>query len=651
MTLLSLQNLSFDYGREPILSGVGLSVNAGVRAALVGPNGAGKSTLLALLAGDLLPLSGTRQLSGGVTTRLLDQKSSLAGDEADGRPDSRRVYEIVAERAFAEELRLEGELAELAAAIAAAAGPADALVERQGALQAEYERRSGYAWRSRLEAALSGLGVPEALWNRDPESLSGGERRRAALASVLLAGADVLLLDEPTNHLDLVGREWLEGFLTRFAGAVVLVSHDREFLDRVATETWHLAGAALSRYAGNYSTYLRARGERERQQQTAQRRQAERIARTEDFIRRNLAGQKTKQAQSRRRQLEREERLAPAPGPERSYRMRLDATRSSGATVIEAEGLAKGFDGRLLFRDVSLLLARGQRLGVIGPNGCGKSTLLRVLAGEENPDAGRLHWGHNVDLGVYDQHLRNVKDERTVLEEIQDAAPGAAVGELRSRLAAFGFGADAVDRPVARLSGGERGKLSLLRLIAEGHNTLLLDEPTNHLDLAAREALEEALCEFSGTLIVVSHDRRLLDRVVDRLLVFGVDPGDPSRVTAHVGNYAEWVRRREEERRVEAAAAPARSAGPAAASGPAPGDAAGALSKNEIIRRRRWIAEAEAEIERVEAARDEALAEMSGPEPGPDRRRELGELVRQLEETLSGLLERWEGWHDEISGG
>jgi len=656
MSIVSLQNASFDFGRERILHEANLSVFAGVKSALVGDNGAGKSTLLSLITGDLPLHGGARQVATRAVIRLLRQETTFDPGLAGGAA----LYDSVLGAAFAPELALEAELARVAAALEAA--PPDAweeLVLRQGRLQAEYERLAGYGCRARLESALQGLGLPPDLWPRSLGSLSGGERRRAALASVLLAGGDLLLLDEPTNHLDLDACEWLEEFLLRLPCATILVSHDRFFLDRVATQTLHLSRGRLTTYSGNYTFFTRARGEQERAAQTAWSRQQERIRGTEDFIRRNLAGQKTKQAQSRRKLLAREERLERPPGDEETFAMRLVPRRESGGLTFEVEELSRGFGGRPLWAGLDLLVTRGDRLGIVGPNGCGKSTLLRLLAGLDLPDRGGVKVGHHVDLGYYDQHLRTVSDARTVLEEMAHADPGAAVGELRGFLAAFGFGPDAFDRPVGALSGGERGRLALMRLIKEGHNTLLLDEPTNHLDVRACEALEEALAGFAGTLIVVSHDRRFLDRVAQRLAVFVPDPTGAagSRVELFAGSYAQWRERQAElaaarggeERGGGGARARGAEGAPADASG-ASGAAATALSKNERTRRLRWIAEAEAEIGRLEGRRDDVMAELARPRLAPGRVRELSALLAETEAALAERLALWEQWGREIEG-
>ncbi|MBD3222277.1 ATP-binding cassette domain-containing protein [bacterium] len=647
MSLLSLQDASFDYGREPILAGVDLALHAGNRYALVGPNGAGKTTLLGVLAGEITLQGGQRQLTGGVEMRYLRQESEIGGAGAMDRP----LREVVRETAFAAELALEAELAEVNAALAADHDQPD-LVARQGRLQTEFERLDGYDLDTRLSTALSGVGLSRRLWQQPVASLSGGERRRAALAAVLLGRAGLLLLDEPTNHLDLDSCEWLEGFLAGWSGTAVIISHDRWFLDRVASRTLHLERGRLTEYAGNYSAYERASGERRKQELAAWQRQQDHIRQTEAFIRKNIEGQKTKQAQARRKQLEKLDRVERPLAELTGFRFDLRPARASGGTVLEAEGLAKRFGDHALLEGLDLHVARGDRIGIIGPNGCGKTTLLRILAGLEAPDRGRVVRGHNVDLGVYDQNLALVSDHNTVLGEMQAVDPAATLGDLRSFLGAFAFGEDLVDRPVADLSGGERGRLALLRLIKEGHNTLLLDEPTNHLDVRSRASLEQALLAFDGTLVMVSHDRRFLDRLVERLVVFPGTDRAATGVEVFLGTYGDWVRRRSEGTGPQVTASsrdgdgPAR-AGATAATGTPRADRP-ALSKNEQARRRAWIAEAEETITALEAERDAAIAEMSSADCSHARRRELATRCTEIEAELAATMKRWEGWLAEL---
>ena len=654
MALLSLQDAHFDYGREKILRGANLALQPGVKCALVGANGAGKTTLLALMTGELALHGGVRQLRGKVEVRHLRQESELGAVPGGGADAGTGLRAVVAAHAFTRERELEHRLEVLNGEIAAAAAADQAaLVVEQGRLQEEFERLDGYTMTARLESALRGVGLRPATWDTPVDRLSGGERRRAALAQVLLSRADLLLLDEPTNHLDLDSCEWLEGFLAAHPGAAIIVSHDRHFLDRVTTRTLHLDRGRVVSYSGNYTFFDAQSTLRFEQDLAAWERQQTKIRQTEEYIRRNIEGQKTKQAQSRRKQLEKEELLERPSTEPGLFRFRLEPVRPSGGTVLETAGLGKRYGERTLLRDLDLHVPRGDRVGIIGPNGCGKSTLLKMMAGRVVPDAGTVVTGHNVDLGYYDQDLSGVSDHNTVLAEMMAVDPRATIGEHRSFLGAFGFGEDLFDRQVSALSGGERGRLSLLRLIKEGHNTLLLDEPTNHLDIRSRESLEAALREFDGTMVVVSHDRRFLDKIVDRLVVFP-SPEEATDGTVRVfdGNWADWVWKRGQERQ-DAAPAAARPAAKAAASPstPAAGERGGALSKNERQRRQQWIAAAEEAIVALETEQETVLAAMGRPDLDNERRVELGRRCTEIEQEIAGHLADWETWSLELEAG
>jgi len=647
LALLSLINAHFDYGREKILRGVNTAIQSGVKYALVGANGAGKTTLLAAMTGELQLDAGDRQLAGGVTIRHLRQETTLlaTGDSVG------LLKETVAAAAFAREREWELRLNQLATEIANATPDRhDDLVTEQGKVQEEFERLDGYTMTSRLETALRGVGLLPEIWDTPVDKLSGGERRRAALAQVLLSRADLLLLDEPTNHLDLTSCEWLEGFLINYSGAALVVSHDRYFLDRVATKTLHLDRGKLISYSGNYSFYDEQSALRYRQEFASWERQQAKIKQTEDYIRRNLEGQKTKQAQSRRKQLAKEERLErPATEPG-LFRFHLNPMRISGGTALETVGLAKGYGDRTLLQDLDLNISRGDRVGIIGPNGCGKSTLLKMMAGRVVPDAGRMVMGHHVDLGFYDQELTGVSDHNTVLAEMMSVDPGATLGEHRNFLGAFGFGEDLYDRQVSALSGGERGRLSLLRLIKEGHNTLLLDEPTNHLDIRSRESLEAALLDFSGTMVVVSHDRRFLDKLVDRLLIFPSAGDNSGSVRVFDGNYQDYLWKRGQETQAEAVQRKAPVTRKDSGQTRSPSGKV-ALSKNEQKRRQQWVDDTEETMAALEVEQQETLLEMGSPELSSDRRLVLGRRCGEIEAEIATHMANWEQWSLEIEEG
>jgi ATP-binding cassette subfamily F protein 3 len=647
LALLSLQNAHFDFGREKILRGANLTLQPGVKYALVGANGAGKTTLLNTLVGELQLHNGTRQMMGSAKMRLLRQETMLTMAEGgDGT-----LRETVASNAFIEERKLEYRLADIALELEAAPDHEhEALAAEQGKVQDEFERLDGYTMTVRLDTALRGVGLRAETWETPLPKLSGGERRRAALAQVLLSRADLLLLDEPTNHLDLESCEWLEGFLLNYPGAAMVVSHDRHFLDRVVTKTLHLDRGRIVSYSGNYSFFDQQSALRYQQDYSAWSRQRAKIKETEDYIQRNIEGQKTKQAQSRRKLLAKEERLEKPSTEPGLFRFHLDPVRPSGGTALEIEGLGKGFEDRTLFKDLDLHISRGDKVGILGPNGCGKSTLLKMIAGRVAADTGRLILGHNVDLGFYDQELSGVSDHNTVLAEMASVDPRATLGEQRSFLGAFGFGEDLYDRQVSALSGGERGRLSLLRLIKEGHNTLLLDEPTNHLDIRSRESLEAALQEFSGTMIVVSHDRRFLSKLVDRLVIFppaGDTSGEVKVFDGHYDDYL-WKRKQEalaaSEKRRTQAVAPVKAATEQNAR-------ITKLSKNEQKRRQEWIETAEAAIVSLETEQEVAVVEMGSPKLSTKRRIELATRCQNIELELAKHMANWEQWSLEIEAG
>ncbi len=668
MALVSLTNASFDYGREKILRGVNLALHPGVKCALVGANGAGKTTLLSAIAGTLELQGGSRQVMGKTSIRLLRQETSLTLDgtlggttEATQMPAGRgHLLEMVGASAFERELHLEHLLAEISVELeTASANRQVELVKQQGHLQADFERLNGYSVQSRLETALRGVGLLPETWDRPVEKLSGGERRRAALAAVLLSGADLLLLDEPTNHLDLESCEWLENFLDQYPGAAIIVSHDRHFLDRVARRTLHLDRGKMISYSGNYSFFHEQSALRYEQDMNAWERQQNKIKLTEDYIRRNIEGQKTKQAQARRKQLAKEVRLERPTTEPGLYRFQLVPARHSGGTVLQTDDLGKSFDTRTLLKTFELHVSRGDRIGIVGPNGCGKSTLLKMLAGRLVPDTGRVVIGHNVDLGFYDQELASVSDHNTVLAEMQSVDPVATLGQLRSFLGAFGFGEDLYDRQVARLSGGERGRLALMRLIKEGHNTLLLDEPTNHLDIRSRESLEAALTQFTGTLLVVSHDRRFLNKIVDKLVVFpaadDVIGRADGRTRIFLGNYEDFSRQKANQKYKEQLVARATSqkngSGKPVDAKPTTANSHTPLSKNEQKRREKLIDDAESAILTLEEEKEGAINEMTSPDLGNQRRLELGKRCVAIDKELEKHLADWEQWSLEIEEG
>ena len=527
MTVLSIQGLQKAHGAHEILHGVELYVARGEKIGIVGRNGAGKTTLLRLIEGEEQPDRGSVQLER---------------DARIGYVVQRPVFEPgLTVRAFVQGgleaiHALERELDTLSHAMAEASGPElEALTKRHGDLTARMEHLGGWEAEHLVEKVLSGIGLDPSFWEREARTLSGGEKSRACLARVLTSVPDVLLLDEPTNHLDLAGIEWLEDFLQHLKSAVLIVSHDRRLLDRVVDSILEVERAGLTRYPGNYAKYLDLKAERYKSEQRAWEDQQEFIKKEELFIRTHMGSQRTGEAKGRQKKLENVVRL---PQPYLDVRrpvIRMAATERGGETVLEARGLALGHGEKVLLRGVDLKLARGERVGVVGPNGSGKSTLLKTLAGRLAPLAGSLEKGHKAVCGYYDQDTSELADDSTPHQEIRRLQPLWTDLEIRNHLARFLFRGNEVEASIGRLSGGERARLALAKLVLAKPSWLALDEPTNHLDLAGRTALEEMLSEFPGTLVFVSHDREFIDTLATR--VVEVKDG---KVRSYTGNYSEY---------------------------------------------------------------------------------------------------------------
>jgi ATP-binding cassette subfamily F protein 3 len=530
--------VSKSFGAEPVLDDVSCGVSGGERIALVGPNGAGKSTLLQIALGTLEPDSGQRIPRPGLTIGYLAQDAGVVGERA-------LWDELLV--AFPELTELDAALhgvAEQLAGVPPTAGDTlSELVHRQGALQERFEQLDGYRVESQIATVLAGLGFREEQRTQPVHTFSGGWQMRIALAKLLVRPPDLLLLDEPTNHLDLAAVEWLEEYLRAFHGAAIVVSHDRYFLDRVVTRTLALERASLVDYRGNYSYYLAERARRRQAQAQAHARQQRALAGQQAFVERfRASATRSSQAKSREHQLERLERVAAPPPELDTIKLRFSDSPPSERTTVLATHLVKGYDGHVVLDGPDLTLERGQRLGLVGPNGAGKSTLLRLLAGRERPDAGSLTLGRGVVVGYHAQDQSEVLDpDRTVLEEMRQSLPyGWSVERLRTLLGRFLFTGDAVYKRVGMLSGGEKSRLSLARLLLVPCNLLLLDEPTNHLDVPSREVLEAALRAFPGTVIVASHDRYFLEQVVDRIGAL-----ENGRLTVSLGGYSTWAAARE----------------------------------------------------------------------------------------------------------
>ena len=540
-------------GGRAVLQGVSLRVAAGERLGVVGPNGSGKSTLLALMAGEMTPDAGRVRIADGVRIGWVRQiPTARTGDET--------LLEFV-ESGRSDLLALEGEIRTLDEQIQKAgreeAGP---LLERLGALQTRFEHEGGYRLRSRAQQALSGLAFAQEEFSRPFLSFSGGWRMRAELARAVAAEPDLLLLDEPSNYLDIPAVEWLQGVLETFPGTLLLISHDRFLLNGLTTETLEVHDGRVTRYRGSFDWYRQER-ERRIEQAAAEARNLERERRRlERFIERFKATRShSAQAASRQKQLARLGEATPVASDWLArVRFRLPPAPPSGEVVLRLEGVGHSYDGeRWVLKGIHLQIRRGERWVVIGPNGAGKSTLLRLMSGRIHPSEGCVHWGSRVVTAYLSQDFEETFERgRTAYETVRRAAPERGEAEIRAVLGSLGFGGEAAEKRTEILSGGERVRLGLARLLARPANFLILDEPTTHLDLPAREALEEALALYDGTLVVVSHDIAFVRRIAARVLEL-----TSAGIRAYPGaydDYAEW-RERKERGRLDAAEEPARS--------------------------------------------------------------------------------------------
>jgi ATP-binding cassette subfamily F protein 3 len=633
--LYRFENLRKSYGFNDVLRDATWQHNPGERVGLVGRNGAGKTTLFRILLG-------TEEPDGGSVFRVSGLRIGHLGQHLDA-DRSVSLFDFVLS-AFTEVLKIEKKMRDLEHRLADPDDPDhDALLHKYADLQHEFEHLDGYTLHSEVERVLTGVGFVKEDWERPIQEFSGGQQNRAMLARMLLSRVDVLLLDEPTNHLDLRGIEFLEEFLGSYAGAYVVISHDRTFLNRTVNKIVELAHGNLIEYHGNYDRFVAQRAERMEQMATLFERQQEEIARTQEFIRRNIAGQKTKQAQSRRKMLDRLERLDRPETDETLAKFKLDAGPRSGAIALTAEKLVVGWGETVVVRGVDLTVRRGERYAIMGPNGSGKSTLLKTLAGRLMPLGGDVHYGHNVQVSYYDQTLGDLRPQATVLDEIWDLDHSKSEEQVRSYLARFSFFEDDIEKKTAALSGGEKGRLALAKIMYVGGNLLLLDEPTNHLDVYTREALEEALEGFTGALIVVSHDRYFIDRVAEHIIA--VEDGEAE---VHAGNYTQVVARLAQEA-AEAESAAVRK--PVARTAP-PAQADPAVVRDEKRRQEKKSRKAAERVTAIEAriavaekeieAHDLELCSESVWRDG-ERVRLLQEKNASLRTEIEGLYKEWEG--------
>jgi ATP-binding cassette subfamily F protein 3 len=620
--IVQLKDVSKSFGSHDILRDVSFQINPSEKVGLIGANGAGKTTLLKLIGAVYEPDNGALTRKSGLEIGTLDQI-----------PDFHEGTSVLEEGLRASEyLRsIEKELRELEHTIASA--PEPNVLNRYSHLQHEFELKGGYSFQARTEAALLGVGFSKQAFDKPSRNLSGGEKNRLALAKLLLSNAELLLLDEPTNHLDIRSIEWLEQFLKETDKTVIVVSHDRFFLDRVANRIIDVINGRIQDYRGNYSDYLKERAERLARQEKEWQLQKEWIEKQEDYIRRNIAGQKTKQAQSRRKLLARVKPIEKPKSASEKVKFRFMPVERTSRYVLTTRNLAVGYEGAPLVRGIAFDVQRQERWAILGPNGSGKTTLLRTLVGARSPIDGELEWNEALDVGYYDQQLQDLDPKLSVLDEIRELDPTATDGELRSYLAQFLFSGDDVFKNVAALSGGEKSRLTLARIIYAAPQLLALDEPTNHLDIASREALESALTEYPGTILFVTHDRYLVQKIATNLIYI---EGGRAHVFDRLSAFEEWLAEGAVYDRPQDASPLDRGRSQTAPT---------VLSKNKREQIEKEVSNLEKKIGSTEAEIAELELSFQNPATGTDwetTHRRYSDLKLALEGLYEELASRWE---------
>ncbi len=630
--LFRLSEVYKSYGGTEILRGVSFQINPDEKVGLVGRNGAGKTTVFRLITEEEAADSGDVFKTSGLKIGLLEQHVDFTTSETvhtAALSAFQKLHDIEAEMR-----RLEHEMAENAS---------EEILEEYAELQTVFEREDGFTYTARAESILLGLGFTQDKWDLRTETLSGGQKNRLGLARLLLSNPDVLLLDEPTNHLDVQAVEWLENFLQAFEKAHIIISHDRYFLDRTCRRIIEIENGKAVSYVGNYSKFLVERALRREQQQREFDNQQAFINKTQDFIRKNLAGQKTKQAKSRRTLLEKMDRVEAVIADKASGNFKVKQVERAGGNVLSVEDLAIGYGETILSKDINFTLHRGECLGIIGGNGTGKTTFLKTILGQNREISGKMIWGAKTEIGYYSQQLEDLEDRNEIINELRRVAPLAENGALRSFLARFLFFGEDVFKLVSTLSGGEKGRLALAKLIYSNVNVLALDEPTNHLDIPSREALEEALQSYQGTILAVSHDRYFLDQIATQILSFE----ENSKVEIFNGNYSEFHEWKEKVQspkfqvqsqnklsdKVEAEINQEQS----------PKNKSN-LSKNEVQKIENRIKAIEKEIPVLEEKAAKLTLKMSQPEiaANHDELQKVSENFQSVEMQIQKLYEEWE---------
>lgn len=632
MPLLEVNNLTKYYGANLILDQISFQIDPGTKIGLIGPNGCGKTTLLNIIEGREDYDSGRITFQSGLRLGYLTQEPQFSeGLTVEG--------EMLA--VFADLQALADQISVIEHAMGDLSHEADqdklsTLLDKYSHLRELFERQGGYEYRVRIRSVLNGLGLPQEFWDRQTASLSGGEKTRLSLARLLLSEPDLLLLDEPTNYLDIQAVEWLEHFMKEYRGAVLAVSHDRYFLDRIAQGIFELEEHCITSYVGNYSSYQTQRQQLIQSWEKAYSLQQREISRQEKMIREARETEKAKrEAASRQKRLDLVQRIEKPPGEQDGIRLKFGTAHRSGKRVLEVENLTKAFDSRQILKDVSLALYAGDKVALLGPNGAGKTTLLRILMGDVAADGGRHRWGHAVSTGYYSQEQPDLNLTGTPFEEILNIR-GFDNLAARNHLALFQFRGDDVFKRVEDLSGGERRRLALAKLVLDRANFLILDEPTNHLDLRSIEALENALTSYEGTLLFVSHDRYFVNKVAEKLLLLSPE-GHITPFEGKYEDYQNWLAQQKEVLAATKKEAPARAS----------------QSQQELRQLRRpkkvsrrtleALASVEAEIASLEKKRTDIAELLCTPEVYQDylETQKLTDTDQDLAARLKLLYDQW----------
>jgi ATP-binding cassette, subfamily F, member 3 len=641
MIILQINQISKYFGDDLILSNIKLEIQSKDRVALVGRNGAGKSTLLKIIAGHMSYDSGEIIKPKDVTIGYLAQDT--------GFHSNLTIWEEMM-TVFTPLKQMENELRKLELQM----GDPDVIADRKryekllkdyDTLQEQFKNEGGYQYEADIRSVLHGLNFADYDWTNTPiTSLSGGQRTRLALGKLLLTKPDLLILDEPTNHLDIETLTWLEQYLQNYPGAILVVSHDRYFLDKIVTEVYELSRTSIKKYTGNYSSYLQQKAENYERELKLYEKQQEEVAKLKDFIQRNIArASTTKRAQSRRKQLEKMQLMDKPAGDEKSASFSFEIERQSGNEVLTAEQVSIGYrEGEPIVQNIHFRITRGESIALVGPNGIGKSTLLKAIIKKLPLQSGEFRYGSNVKIGYYDQEQANLSSNKRVLDELWDEYPLKSEKEIRTVLGNFLFSGDEVLKPVSALSGGEKARLALAKLMMEKANFLILDEPTNHLDLDSKEVLENALIDYPGTILFVSHDRYFINRIATKVYELSTDG-----ITEYLGDYDYYVAKKAEMLELERLASEENKIEKThTATAKLSYEQEKEAKKLERQRKRR-IEEIETEIAKMEdliAQKEELLCD---PEIYQDHEKvqQLTSEVETMKERLETLMEEWESLH------